>query len=238
MSLLDYPAGSIAEFFGYDPGSVRRWIQRFNQGSLMGLEARCRHGRPGLGDPGLGPRSYRLLTKPRAWTVGRLWIHLGSAISLQTLHRRVHKIARWRRPRLVANGDPEHDAVVAQLREQLTKLPQGSDLLAEDETHVDHLPWLRATWIVGPRQKVMIPGSKHRATIFGAIDMITGGCFHQESDKANSASFIDFLDHLLRAYCSAPVIAIVLNNLSSHNSHAVQAWLECHPKVQLLYDAR
>jgi hypothetical protein len=41
-------------------------------------------------------------------------------------------------------------------------------VLAEDETHINLLPWVRATWIVhGTRQQVMTPGTNQRRTIFG-----------------------------------------------------------------------
>jgi hypothetical protein len=37
-------------------------------------------------------------------------------------------------------------------------LPPGAVVLAEDETHINLLPWVRATWIAkGTRQQVMTP---------------------------------------------------------------------------------
>jgi len=83
-----------------------------------------------------------------AWTIPRLWSHLGRpAISQRTLRRRVGEVACWRRPRLVARGDPDRDQVLADLHQQLRDLPEGAVVLVEDETHVNLLPWVRATWI-------------------------------------------------------------------------------------------
>jgi hypothetical protein len=57
----------------------------------------------------------------------------------------------------------------------LTELPDGAVMLAEDETHVNLLPWVRSTWILkGSRQRVMTPGSNQRRTIFGAVDLASG----------------------------------------------------------------
>jgi hypothetical protein len=67
------------------------------------------------------------------------------ALSLRTLHRRVREVACWRRPRLVAKGDPDRDQVLAELYQRLGALPAGAVVLAEDETHVNLLPWVRAT---------------------------------------------------------------------------------------------
>ena len=68
-------------------------------------------------------------------------------MSLGTLRRRVRKVACWRRPRLVARGDPDRDKVLAALRQQIAELPHGAVLLAEDETDINLLPWVRSTWI-------------------------------------------------------------------------------------------
>jgi hypothetical protein len=66
----------------------------------------------------------------------------------------------------VAKGDPDRDEALASLRQQLVELPEGAVVLAEDETHVNLLPWVRATWILtGQRTKVMTPGKNRRRTI-------------------------------------------------------------------------
>jgi hypothetical protein len=80
------------------------------------------------------------------------------AMSLRTLHRRVREVAAWRRPRLVAQRRRDAGQVVADLRQAITDLPDGAVMLAEDETHINLLPWVRSTWIVkGARQRVMTP---------------------------------------------------------------------------------
>lgn len=46
-------------------------------------------------------------------------------------------------------------------------------VLAEDETHVNLLPWVRATWIAtGSRQQVMTPGENRRRTIFARLVLL------------------------------------------------------------------
>jgi DDE superfamily endonuclease len=131
------------------------------------------------------------------------------AISQRTLGRRVRQIACWRRPRLVAKGDPDREQVLAALRQAIATLPQGAVVLAEDETHLDLLPWVRATWIpTGQRQRVMTPGTNRRRTIFGAVDVASGRWFYQVAHKAVSATFTAFLEQLLAAYPAAPVVAV------------------------------
>jgi transposase len=46
--------------------------------------------------------------------------------------------------------------------------------------------------------------------------------------------FVAFLEHLLIAYPTGPIILIV-DNFSSHTAHVVAEWLTEHPRLQLFY---
>jgi transposase len=112
-------------------------------------------------------------------------------------------------------------------------------VLAEDETHLNLLPWVRATWIAqGYRQRVMTPGTNRRRTIFGAVDLHSGRLLYQVCRKAVSASFCGFCAQLLAAYPTAPVVAVVCDNVIIHRSKLVQAWLAAHPRLRVLHGAR
>jgi hypothetical protein len=160
-------------------------------------------------------------------------------MSLRTLHRRVGEVAAWRRPRLVARGDPDRDQILDALHQQLRDLPTGTVVLAEDETHINLLPWVRATWILrGTRQQVMTPGKNRRSTIFGAVDLHTGRFVYQMTRKAISASFTGFCEQLLAAYPAAPVVAVICDNVIIHRSKIVQRWLKSRPRLLVLHGAR
>ena len=240
LSQYGWSAATIAELLGCDPRTVRRWVHRYNAHGAHGLADHPRPGRPRLGSPRLGARIARLLRHPKAWTIPRLYLDLGRpAMSLRTLHRRVREVANWRRPRLVAKGDPDRDQTLATLRQRVGELPEGAVVLAEDETHVNLLPWVRATWIAhGTRQPVMTPGTNRRRTIFGAVDLATGRWLYQVTRKAVSATFTAFLDQVLAAYPTAPKIAVICDNVIIHHSKIVQRWLATHPRIVVLHGAR
>jgi transposase len=240
LSQHDWPATRIAELLGCDPRTVRRWVHRYNQQGASALADRPRAGRPRLGSRRLGARIRRLLGRPKAWTIPLLHAYLGRpAISLRTLHRRVGEVACWRRPRLVAKGAPDADQVTAEVRATLAALPDGAVVLAEDETHVNLLPWVRSTWVLrGTRQQVLTPGSNRRRSVFGAVDLASGRWFYQVARKAVSATFIGFVEHVLAGYPNAPLVVLVLDNVAIHRSKQVQAWLRTHPRVRLVYGAR
>ena len=67
LSVRGLSAAEIAVLFEYDPLTVRRWINRYNDEGVAGLEdRRCASG---LGSALLGPRIRMLLRQPGAWTV-------------------------------------------------------------------------------------------------------------------------------------------------------------------------
>jgi transposase len=240
LSQQGWTTTQIADLLGYDPCTVRRWIHRYHKHGTTGLADRPLSGRPRLGSPWLGQRILRLLQPPKAWTIGRLWHALGRPhLSQRTLHRRVREVAAWRRPRLVARGDPDRDQILADLHQRIRDLPTGAVVLAEDESHINLLPWVRSTWIpTGQRQQVMTPGKNRRRTIFGAIDLRTGQWFYQVTRKAISATFTAFCEHLLAAYPTAPVVAVICDNVIIHRSKIVQRWLATHPRLLVLHGAR
>jgi len=96
-------------------------------------------------------------------------------LSLRTVYRRVREQARWRRPRLIAKSDPDQDTICQRIREQVAALPEGSVVLAEDETHLDMLARIRGLLDAHRRAAPdPDPGTNVRRTIHGAINLATG----------------------------------------------------------------
>jgi hypothetical protein len=84
-------------------------------------------------------------------------------------------VAIWRRPKLTARGDPDHDHVVADIVARLLELPRRAVVLAEDETHLNLPPHVRASWTLrGMRPQVLTPGTNRKVTVLGAIEVSTG----------------------------------------------------------------
>jgi len=176
LSLHGLAAAQIAELLDCHRPTVRRWISRFNDEGLAGLADRPRSGRPPLGGRRLTGRIAALLGHPGPWTLPWIRRYLGwPQVSMRTLYRRVRLVAIWRRPKLTARGDPDHDHVVAGIVARLIELPRQSVVLAEDETHLNLLPHVRASWTLrGARPEVLTPGTNRKVTVLGAIELTTG----------------------------------------------------------------
>jgi len=239
LSLHGMAPSRIAELLDCHPATVRRWIGRFNREGMAGLADRPRSGRPRLGGRQLPSRIAALLRRPGPWTLPRIRRYLGwPQVSMRTLYRRVRLVAIWRRPRLIARGDPYHDHVVAGIVARLLELPRRAVVLAEDETHLNLLPHVRASWTLRTaRPQVPTPGKNRKVTVLGAIEMTTGAWVYRLGRRC-AADFILLLDQLLAAFPSAPVIAVICDNDTIHHARKVTRYLKEHPRLELLYGAR
>lgn len=233
-------AADIGALLHYHPRTVRRWIARHQVEGMAGLPDRPRCGRPRLGSRRLGERIRALLAVPKAWTTARVWHQLGRpALSLRTVYRRIREQARWARPRLIAKGDPDHDTICAAIREQVAGLPNGSVVLAQDETHLDLLARIRAAWMpTGMRHRVLTPGTNVRRTLHGAVNLLTGAVHHHVCVRNVSVVFCYFLGLLLDAYPDAPTVAVICDNAAIHHSKITKKWLTAHPRLTLIHGAR
>jgi transposase len=229
----------IAALLDCHPATVRRWISRFNAEGLAGLPDRQRPGRPSLGGRQLASRIAALLQRTGPWTLPRIRRYLGwPQMSMRTLYRRVRLVAIWRRPKLTARGDPDHDHVVAQIVARLLELPRRAVVLAEDETHLNLLPHVRASWTLRTaRPLVPTPGTNRQVTVFGAIEVSTREWVHRLGRRC-AVDFVALLDQLLRAFPRAPVMVVICDNDSIHHARRVIRYLEEHPRLEVLYGAR
>jgi transposase len=239
LSLHGIAPSQIAELLDCHPATVRRWIGRFNCEGMAGLADRARSGRPRLGGRRLAGRITALLQRPGPWTLPRIRRYLSwPQVSGRTLYRRVRLVAIWRRPKLTARGDPDHDHVVAGIVARLAELPRRAVVLAEDETHVHLLPHVRACWTLrGARPQVVTPGKNRQVTVYGAIEMTSGQWVYRLGRRC-AADFIALLRMVAEAFPCAPRIVVICDNDSIHHARAVIRYLEEHPRLELLYGAR
>jgi hypothetical protein len=128
--------------------------------------------------------------------------------------------------------------VVAGIVARLINLPRRSAVLAEDETHLNLLPHVRASWTLrGQRPQVLTPGTNRKVTVLGAIEVSTGRWVYRLG-RRSAADFIALLDQVLQAFPQAPVIAVICGNDSIQHARKVTAYLERHSRLELLFGAR
>jgi Winged helix-turn helix len=129
LSRQGLSAAQIAVLLECHPATVRRWIGRFNsEGRRAGRPAAVRAA--AAGRAAADPADCRAAGAAGAVDAARIWRYLGRPrAGMRTLYRRVRRVAIWRRPRLTARGDPDHDHVVAGIVARLIELPRRAVVL-------------------------------------------------------------------------------------------------------------
>ena len=235
----------IAEVFAVGPDVVRKWLHRYGRGGPAGLEDRPRPGRPPKdrlarqvidAQAGNSPCNSGLVQG--FWTAGLLAAFLVArfrlVLSPASVRRYLRRAGwRWARPRLApathAPGIQRKDDPAGPLKLTLIAraLASAATVLYLDECEPHLLPVIRPRWMKGPRLRVPTPGQNAKRAVFGALDARTGRVRHLVRPRKRAAQFVEFLEHLARAYPTGEVV-LVLDNVSTHDAKVVRAWL-AHP---------
>jgi transposase len=96
----------------------------------------------------------------------------------------------------------------------------------QDECHLLWGDLCGQVW--GPRnQRVEVPitNERERQTYYGAVNLATGQCFVQASDKGNGDATVHYLSHLMSQQPEAQ-FAMIWDGASYHRSTEVKAFLE------------
>jgi len=249
-SLERRTVAEIAPLVGCARKTVRYWLKRFNAAGPTGLHDQPRSGRPRKADEVVQKTVVALVEKDpnqqgylaTFWTVAMLvealYQKLGITLSLSSVRTLMHQLGlRWGRPRLTMprKTDPEKAAKQWRIAQAVVAAGPDANILYCDETRVALLPLLRAAWHwVGAQIRIPTPGTSQWRAVLGALNIRTGQWNHLIRERMKKEDFIAFLEHLLLAYPTGPILLIV-DNYSSHTAHAVQDWLATRPRLQLFY---
>src|SRR5207248_1330938 len=208
---------------------------------LDGLRARYRGGSPTILTPKM---EARILEKTRQappdgsthWSTRKL------ARVLEIHHNLVAKA--WRRAglqphrfeRYMQSDDPDFEAKAADVIGLYVNPPQHAVVFAVDEkTAIQALDRLDPVLPLSPGRAERHGFEYYRhgtLSLFAALNTTTGEVFGEPVARHTSAAFVEFLTTVV-ASVTAKEIHVILDNLSTHKTKAVDAFLAEHPHVRL-----
>jgi len=234
---------AIMSALGCDSRFIATWKARFSQERLAGLYAR---------HPGRAPRSnlprlearvldYTLRHKPKDgsshWSSRKLAAELGiSFMDVQRIWRR-HDLKPHRVDRHMVSNDPHFERKAADVIGLYLNPPAHAVVLCVDEkTAIQALD----------RKDRMLPLSPGRAeshgfeykrngtlSLFAALNTATGQVVGKTAARHTSAQFVAFLSDVLASQPAGREIHVICDNVSSHKTAAVDAFLADHPNVSM-----
>ena len=131
--------------------------------------------------------------------------------------------------------DPAAGEKMWGLFERIVGAPDGTAILCGDECEVHLVPVLRAMWMRKGRQaEIPTPGTNRKVAVFGALEPDTGRWTYGLYQRKGAVEFIHFLERLLTAYPSRPIL-LILDNAGFHKAGPVVSWPALHPRPELLF---
>ncbi len=228
----------IAVQVGVSLPTVLLWRARFTEHGLDGLADAPHPGRPRVYGREVRERIVAAtLTPPEGsvthWSRARLAERVG--VSASTVGRvwRETKLKPHRSETLKYSTDPLLVEKVTDVVGLYLDPPERAIVLSVDEkTQAQALD----------RTQPMLPlrpGLPERQThdderngtinLFAALEVATGKVTHTTRERHTGADFLAFLKHIARAYPKGE-IHLILDNVSTHKTPAVRAWLEKHKR--------
>lgn len=228
----------IAAELGVNLMTVLLWRRRFEAHRLAGLREAARPGRPPTYTRADRDQVIALTLEPPPdgtthWSARRIARRVG--MSITTVQRiwaeaglKPHRIETFK-----FSTDPDLVAKVRDVVGLYLDPPERAIVLSLDEkTQIQALD----------RTQPMLPlrsGSVARRThdyvrngttsLFAALEVATGKVTTEARPRHTGQDFLAFLRRLDRAYPQE--LHVILDNVSTHKTPAVRAWLERHPRI-------
>ena len=228
----------IASEVGVSIPTVLLWRRRFMESGLAGLDDAPHPGRPRrLGRDVRERILSATLTPPQGathWSRARLAKQVG--VSASTVGR-VWREARLQPHRVETfkySSDPQLVAKVTDVVGLYLAPPERAIVLSVDEkTQIQALDRTQPMLPLRPGQVERHTHDYRRngtTSLFAALEVGTGVVTHTTRARHTAADFLAFLRLLARAYPDGE-LHVVLDNVSTHKTPAVQRWLKRHRRV-------
>src|ERR1700709_1734462 len=232
----------IAEAIPCYPDYISRWRQRFLTQRLEGLRPRYR----GQAPPGLNPQmEARVLEKTRQpppdgsthWSTRKL----GRLLKIH--HNLVGKA--WRRAglqphrfeRYMQSDDPDFETKAADVIGLYVNPPDHAAVFSVDEkTAIQALDRLDPVLPLSPgrAQRHGFEYFRHGTlSLYAAFNTKTGRVRGKTATRHTSAEFVAFLTDIVANQPKGKEIHVIADNLSTHKTKQVHAFLAEHPQVHM-----
>lgn len=233
------PNRTLAEELGVSPMTIVLWRRRFDQQRLAGLGDAPRPGRAPTYGRAERDRVIALTLEPPPdgtthWSARRMAARTG--ISITTVQRiwaeaglKPHRTEtfKW-------STDPELVTKVRDVVGLYLAPPERAIVLSVDEkTQIQALDRTQPMLPLRPGQveRHTHDYERHGTTsLFAALDVATGKVTTEARPQHTGADFLAFVRRLDRVYPDHE-LHVILDNVSSHKTPAVRAWLERHPRI-------
>ena len=221
---------------------VARWKARFQEHRLAGLDSRHAGRKAWVITPKMEARVIAMTRRPPVdgsthWSSRKLARELGiSHVTVAEIWKRAglkpHRLDRY-----MASDDPDFEAKAADVIGLYLNPPKHAAIFCLDEkTAIQALDRLDPVLPLSPGRAERHGFEYYRhgtLSLYAALDTLSGEVFGRAVARHTSAEFLGFLSDLVDRQPRSKEIHVILDNLSTHKTKAVHAYLDSHPNVKL-----
>jgi transposase len=232
----------ITATVGWSSATIAKWKRRFEADRLAGLWGRHKGSKPRLRTPQLEARILNWTRKAppsgaTQWSTRSLAKHLKIPHTLvQRVWQRAglqpHRLERYMR-----SNDPAFETKAADIIGLYLNPPQHAAVFCVDEkSAIQALDRLDPVLPMSPGRAERHGFEYYRhgtLSLYAALDPRTGTVVGQTAARHTSADFVQFLTTVVATQSPRREIHIILDNLATHKTKQVQAFLAAHPQVRL-----
>jgi transposase len=233
------PIGTVADELGVAIMTVKLWRRRYAQAGLAGLADAPRPGHPPTYTREDRDRLVALTMGPPPegtshWSVRMMAARTG--MSPSTVHRIWRELGYkpHRTETFKFSTDPSLEAKVRDVVGLYLDPPAGAIVLSVDEkTQIQALDRTQPMLPMRPGQVERHTHDyvRHGTTcLFAALEVGTGRVTTDTRDRHTGDDFLAFMRRVAREY-PAGELHVVLDNVSTHSTPGVRAWLARHPRI-------
>jgi transposase len=233
------PIGRVADELGVAIMTVKLWRRRYGQAGLAGLADAPRPGHPPTYTREDRDRLVALTMGPPPdgtshWSVRMMAARTG--MSPSTVHRIWRELGYkpHRTETFKFSTDPALEAKVRDVVGLYLDPPAGAIVLSVDEkTQIQALDRTQPMLPLRPGQveRHTHDYERHGTTcLFAALEVGTGKVTTDARERHTGDDFLAFMRRVARAYPTGE-LHVVLDNVSTHSTPEVRAWLAHHPRI-------
>jgi len=244
------PAGAIAERVGCAERTVKLWRSRYERDGLDGLRDRPKTGRPLTHGSEVRAKLIALAcTRPpdsaegvrrERWTHAELAEQVGMSQSqahaiLRGADIRPHLTEYWVMSELGADFDAQAAEVCGLYLDPpanaiVVSIDEKTSIAAREPARPDTLPSAGK-----PARRDSEYLRNGTTNLFAALQVHHGEVSGMTSQTRNRWDFLAFLEQLDSEIPAGKQVIAILDNLSTHKTREVEAWLATHPRWQFVF---
>ena len=221
---------------------VASWTKRFEEQRLAGLYSRHLDQVATVPTPQLEARILEATRRgPKDgtthWSTRRLGEHLGVSHMMVARVWRKHGLKPHRLERYMGSNDPDFEKKAVDVIGLYLPPPAPAAIICVDEkTHIQALDRRDPVLPLSPGRLERHGFEYYRQgtlSLYAALNTQTDEALSRTASRHTSAEFVAFLTDIVLNQPRGQEIHVIADNLSSHKTDQVKAFLAEHPNVQL-----